>query len=199
MIEHIRGLVGERGQDWLVLDLGAVGVRVNTTTSTVAGVGDKGSVATLLTYLYMRDDLLVLYGFGTAEERALFEQLIAITGIGPRVAQQILSTLSADALRDAIEHEQVDVLVRVPGVGRKTAQRVILELKGKLTPLDGSQATAPAGSATPSPNDAELIGVLVGLGYSASEAAEALRHVSTQERLSDEDRLRAALRRFSTP
>ncbi len=199
MIEHVRGLVAERGQDWLVLDLGAVAVRVNATTSTVSSVGDKGSVATLLTYLYMRDDLLVLYGFGTAAERALFERLIAISGIGPRVAQQILSALSADALHDAIEHEQVDVLVRVPGVGRKTAQRVILELKGKLTPLDGSQAATPTGLVATAPNDAELIGVLVGLGYSAAEAADALRHVSTEERLSDEDRLRAALRRFSTP
>jgi Holliday junction DNA helicase RuvA len=105
----------------------------------------------------------------------------------------MLSTMAPAALREAIERESVDALVRVPGIGRKTAQRVILELKGKLVPLG-----APA-AAISAPADNDLVAVLVGLGYSAAEAGEALRSVPAREGLSDEDRLRAALRHFAAP
>jgi Holliday junction DNA helicase RuvA len=190
MIERIRGRVGERGDDWVTVDMGAVSVRVSTTRSTLSETGDRGSDVSLLTYLYVRDDVLALYGFSSREERALFERLLGITGIGPRAAQAILSAMTTVAVRDAIESENVDALVRVPGIGRKTAQRVILELKGKLVPLGPSAAVA-------TPADGELIGLLVSLGYSAAEASEALSRVPAKEGLSDEDRLRAALRQIS--
>ncbi len=195
MIERIRGRVEERGADWVVLDLGAISLRIHTTNATLSDLGDRGAETNLHTHLYMREDLVTLYGFGSPDERALFERLLSVSGVGPRAAQLMLSVLSPAALSDAIDNEQVDVLVRVPGIGRKTAQRVILELKGKLVPLGAKAAT----SVAPAPVDTELIGVLVGLGYSAAEASDALRSVPTQEGLSDEDRLRAALRHFTAP
>ncbi len=195
MIERIHGRVEERGPDYVVLNLGAVSLRVMATNGTLSALGETGAAVSLLTHLYMREDLVVLYGFGSKEERDLFERLIAITGVGPRVAQSILSALAPSALRDAIEGEKVDALVRVPGIGRKTAQRVILELKGKLVPLGGPVA-APSASV---PAESDLVSVLVGLGYSTSEVAEALRRIPSEEGLSDEDRLRAALRHFAAP
>ena len=193
MIERIRGRVEERGADWVVVNLGVVSLRVHTTSTTVAAMGEVGTEVNLLTHLYQREDLLALYGFATRDERELFLRLLGVTGVGPRAAQMMLSTLSPTALLQAIDGEAVDTLVRVPGIGRKTAQRVILELKGKLVPI-GAVAVA-----APSPADGDLASVLIGLGYSAAEATEALRSVPPKEGLSDEDRLRAALRHFATP
>lgn len=193
MIERIRGRLEERGADWAIINLGVVSLRVHTTGTTLASLGEIGAEVVLLTHLYQREDVMALYGFASREERELFLRLLGVTGVGPRAAQMMLSTLSAGAVHDAIEREQVDMLVRVPGIGRKTAQRVILELKGKLVPLGGAMPSAPA------PADTELASVLVGLGYSAAEAAEALRSVPPREGLSDEDRLRAALRHFAAP
>ena len=193
MIERIRGRVEERGADWVVVNLGVVSLRVHTTSTTVAAMGEVGTEVNLLTHLYQREDLLALYGFATRDERELFLRLLGVTGVGPRAAQMMLSTLSPTALLQAIDSEAVDTLVRVPGIGRKTAQRVILELKGKLVPI-GAVAVA-----APSPADGDLASVLIGLGYSAAEATEALRSVPPKEGLSDEDRLRAALRHFATP
>lgn len=193
MIERIRGRVEERGADWVVVNLGVVSLRVHTTSTTLSTVGEVGAEVNLLTHLYQREDLLALYGFATREERELFLRLLGVTGVGPRAAQMMLSTLSPSALQQAIEGEAVDTLVRVPGIGRKTAQRVILELKGKLVPIGAGTVAAP------SPADSDLASVLIGLGYSAAEAAEALRSVPPKEGLSDEDRLRAALRHFATP
>lgn len=193
MIDGIRGRVAERGDDWVIVDLGMVSLRVNTTRGTLDAAGGRGEAISLYTHLYLREDLVVLYGFGSREEREVFERLIGVTGVGPRAAQSMLSTLTPAALQQAIEAENVDALVRVPGIGRKTAQRVILELKGKLVPL-GVPTVAPS-----SPADGDLVALLVNLGYSAAEAGAALRNVPAQEGLSDEDRLRAALRHFAAP
>ena len=194
MIERIRGRVEERGIDWVTLGMGLISLRVNTTGTTLNTLSENGAEVSLLTHLYIREDLMALYGFGTSEERDVFLRLIGVSGVGPRAAQLMLSVLSPAAVRDAIEGEQIDTLVRVPGIGRKTAQRVILELKGKLVGVEAS--TAP-GTAPLKQADSELAGVLVGLGYSAVEAAEALRSAPPREGLSDEDRLRAALRHFA--
>ena len=193
MIESIAGRLAGAGDDWVVVDLGAVCLRVNTTRTTLANAGAEGGAVRLFTHLYLRDDLVALYGFGTLEEREVFERLISVTGVGPRAAQALLSSLTFTSLVSAIDDGDVDVLVRAPGIGRKTAQRVILELKGRLAPeSDGARpATVQA--------NRDLIPVLMGLGYSAAEASEALQNVTTEEASSDEDRLRAALRHFSTP
>jgi holliday junction DNA helicase RuvA len=193
MMDRIRGRIEECGDDWVIVDLGAISLRVHTTHTTLAQIGSAGAEVALYTHLYLREDVVALYGFGAREERAAFERLLSVTGVGPRAAQAVLSVLSPAALRDTIESERVDALLRVPGIGRKTAQRVILELKGKLVPL-GMPVPAPPAAA-----DSDLVTVLVNLGYSVAEATEALRGVPGREGLSDEDRLRAALRYFATP
>ena len=192
-MDRIRGRIEECGDDWVIIDLGAISLRVHTTHTTLAQIGPAGAEVTLYTHLYLREDVVAFYGFGAREERAAFERLLSVTGVGPRAALAVLSVLSPAALRETIESERVDALLRVPGIGRKTAQRVILELKGKLVPLGIPALAAPAAA------DGDLVTVLVNLGYSVAEATEALRGVPGREGLSDEDRLRAALRYFATP
>jgi holliday junction DNA helicase RuvA len=192
MIESVRGIVEACTSDAAVIRLGGISIRLGVTAETVQTLR-PGEQAELFTYLYMREDVLSLYGFATQEERRLFEELLGVTGVGPRAALGFLSTFTPSGLRDAIEQEDLTRLVRVPGVGRKTAQRVVLELKGKLAV---SSAQSPATQL--SPRDQELIQVLAGLGYSTAEAGEALRHSSEVAATgSDEDRLRAALSYFA--
>jgi len=198
MIERVRGRVEERGIDWVVLGMGPISLRVNTTGSTLNALGEQDADVTLLTHLYIREDIMALYGFGSREEREVFLRLIGVSGVGPRAAQLMLTVLSPAAVYDAIEGEKIDALTRVPGIGRKTAQRVILELKGKLVGVGAPTSDASSGGASSTSGDNELAAVLVGLGYSAAEAAEALRSAPPQGGLSDEDRLRAALRYFAT-
>ena len=193
MIEALHGVVETCEPDAAVLRLGYVSVRVGITAETAA-VLRPGERASLLTHLHFREDVLALYGFATAEERSLFGELLGVSGVGPKVAIGFLSAFTPPALREAIEQEDVTRLTRVPGVGRKTAQRVVLELKGKLAVV-GAPVAAPL-----SARDQDLLSVLSGLGYSAAEAAAALRH-STEVAIagSDEDRLRAALGYFAGP
>lgn len=192
MIERVRGMVETCTADSAVLRLGQVSIRLGVTGETVRGL-KPGEPAELFTHLYMREDVLALYGFGTLEERVLFEELMGVTGVGPRAAVGFLSAFTPSGLREAIEAEDITRLTRVPGVGRKTAQRVVLELKGKLT-----RAGGPASAPSLSSRDQALLDVLAGLGYTASEATEALSQTHESAATgSDEDRLRAALRYFA--
>jgi Holliday junction DNA helicase RuvA len=192
MIESIRGIVETCAEDSAVLRLGQVSVRLGVTGETVRSLR-PGEPAELFAHLYIREDVLALYGFGSRDERSLFEALMGVAGVGPRAALGFLSVFSPQALRDAIEREDIAGLTRVPGVGRKTAQRVVLELKGKLSRVGGVSAPGPIDS-----REGELIAVLTGLGYSATEAQEALRHTAdVQGTGTDEDRIRAALRYFA--
>jgi holliday junction DNA helicase RuvA len=193
VIESLRGQVETCAPDSTVLRLGSVSLRLGITAQT-AHTLRPGEQAELFTHLYMREDLLSLFGFASREERSLFEELLGVTGVGPKVALGLLSGFTPAGLRDAIEREDVTRLVKVPGVGRKTAQRVVLELKGKLVLSAG--ASPQAGQI--SPREQELMQVLSGLGYSAAEAAEAVHHsTEVAEQGSDEDRLRAALSYFA--
>jgi Holliday junction DNA helicase RuvA len=192
VIESLRGVIESCSADSAVLRLGGVSIRLGVTGETVRSL-HPGDAAELFTHLYMREDVLALYGFATLEERSLFEELMGVTGVGPRAALGFLSSFTPSGLRDAIEQEDITRLTRVPGVGRKTALRVVLELKGKLTRVGGLSPTAAHSS-----KDQELLNVLSGLGYTAAEAAEALRHGSEAAATgTDEDRLRAALRYFA--
>jgi Holliday junction DNA helicase RuvA len=194
VIESLRGQVETCAPDSTVLRLGSVSLRLGITAQT-AHTLRPGEQTELFTHLYMREDLLLLFGFASREERSLFEELLGVTGVGPKVALGLLSGFTPAGLRDAIEREDVTRLVKVPGVGRKTAQRVVLELKGKLVLSAG--ASPQAGQI--SPREQELMQVLSGLGYSAAEAAEAVHHsTEVAEQGSDEDRLRAALSYFAS-
>jgi holliday junction DNA helicase RuvA len=159
---------------------------VRTPTSTLEMLGQEGAEAKLYTHLHVREDDLSLFGFATEEELTLFELLLSVTGIGPKAALGILSAAAPNTVRAAIAQGNLDVLTGIPGIGRKTAQRLILELKGKLDLTEAELGET-------SPLDQEVIAALVNLGYSAAEAQRAARAVPPSEKVV-EDRIRAALR-----
>ncbi len=185
MIAQLRGQIIKRGDDFVILDVHGVGFRVRVPASTLESLGMEGSNAELLTHLPVREDDLSLFGFATEDELELFELLLTVSGIGPKAALGILSAAPSQTVRAAIAQNNLDLLTGIPGIGKKTAQRLVLELKGKV---EVSEELAEA-----SPLDQEVVAALVNLGYSAAEAQRAARAVPSSEKLV-EDRIRWALR-----
>lgn len=164
MFEYLRGRVAGRGPDSVVIDVGGIGFALTTTTATAETLPPVGEEVQLWTHLHIRDDVRDFYGFATREERQAFVQLLGVTGIGPRMARATLSLLPAERLAGAIEAEDIAALARVPGVGRKTASRMVLDLKGKIALGDGVTAAASG--------DDEVVSALQGYGFSAAQARE---------------------------
>jgi holliday junction DNA helicase RuvA len=187
VIAGLEGTIVRRGADYVIVNVGGVHYRAAVAPQTLAGL--EGPQVQLATYLHVREDALQLFGFGSLEEEELFEQVLNVSGIGPKGALALVGSMAPDALRQAIQAGNVDTLKRVPGIGAKTAQRLILELKGKLPA--GMTDIAPAGSP-----EAELAEALAGLGYSASETAAAASYLRGLD-LPLEERLRRALRFFA--
>jgi Holliday junction DNA helicase RuvA len=157
----------------VVLDVHGVGYELDVPMSTFYSLPDLGSSLTLLTHFVVREDAQLLYGFHSAQERGAFRQLIKISGVGPRIALAVLSGLSVDELSQAVALQEADRLTRVPGIGKKTAERLVLELKGKL-----AQALPGAGAASGgSPAQHEVLHALLALGYSEKEAALAIKSI----------------------
>jgi holliday junction DNA helicase RuvA len=183
MIASLRGQVVARRLDGVVLDVNGVGYLVHATVRALRKAQDRGEV-TLDTYLHVREDVLQLYGFAEPAERELFELLLSVSGVGPKVALAIVSNSTPSDLRRAIALEDETRFVAIPGIGKKTAQRILLELKEKLGPAEG------VGSAS----GQELVArdALVELGYSLPEAERAL--AATDPGLPPEERVRLALR-----
>lgn len=188
MIARLRGQPVARTRDGLVLDVGGVGYLVQTTPA-VLRRAEGALEVTVETYLHVREDTLQLYGFADAEERELFEQLLSVSGVGPKVALAILSGSTPSELRRAIALEDTARFQAIPGVGKKTAQRVVLELKEKLA--SGAPAPEALGRVSAS---AHLVArdALVELGYSLVEAEQAL--AATDPDLPPAERVRQALR-----
>jgi holliday junction DNA helicase RuvA len=184
VIARLRGTAVARGGDRLVLDVGGVGYAL-AVTPTALRLAERGGEVALETYLHVREDALQLYGFGEPAERELFEHLLAVSGVGPKVALAIVSGSRPADLRRAIALDDTARFEAIPGIGKKTAQRVVLELKEKLGALD--EPTQIAGKPQPVARDA-----LVELGWSVAEAEEALAAVDPS--LPPEERVRAALR-----
>ena len=187
MISRLRGRAIARRPDGVVIDVGGVGYLVQATPR-VAAQADAGAELTVETYLHVREDALQLYGFGDSAERELFEHLLSVSGIGPKVALAIVSGSSAQELVRAIAREDVARFQAIPGVGKKTAQRVVLELKEKL----GSAASVPEplrGGAEPHTMAREA---LVELGFSPGEAEHALSAIDPE--LPPQERVRLALK-----
>ena len=189
MIAGLEGVIVRRGAEYVVVNVGGVHYKASVSPQTLGALAADGERVVLSTYLYVREDALQLYGFASAEEQELFEQMLNVSGIGPKGALALAGSMSPAALRQAIQAGNVDVLKRVPGIGAKTAQRLILELKGKLAP--GIVEIAPQGSP-----EAELAEALAGLGYSAAETASAVSYLRGID-LPLEERLRRALRFFA--
>jgi holliday junction DNA helicase RuvA len=188
VIARLRGRPVTWDAEGLVLDVGGVGYRLHATPSAVRKAEGAPEVA-LETHLHVREDALQLYGFANAGERELFEQLLAVSGVGPKVALAIVSGYTPSELRRAIVREDAALFQTIPGIGKKTAQRVVLELKEKLAPL-----AAVSGEVRRPEDDAHLVAreALVELGYSVAEAEERL--AKTDPDLPPAERVREALR-----
>lgn len=194
MIGFLRGTLLHKNPQELLLDVGGVGYRVLVPISTFCRLGDQGAQAQLLIHTHVREDQLVLYGFATPAELELFEKLISVSGVGPKVALGVLSGIEVEDLVQAIRGNDVARLTRVPGVGKKTAERLILELKDRIAGLHGGTAEPQA----PSPKRTDLLSALANLGYSAAEADRAATEVlRLQPDASLGDLLRDALRVIS--
>jgi Holliday junction DNA helicase RuvA len=187
VISRLRGTPVARRPDGLVLDVHGVGYLVAATPSALRLASGSGEVS-IETYLVVREDALQLYGFATADERELFEHLLSVSGVGPKVALAIISGSSPDELRRAIVHEDTARFEAIPGIGKKTAQRVVLELKEKVGSALVAPETGGHGNDHVAARDA-----LVELGYSMLEAERALAEVDAE--LAPEERVRQALRR----
>ncbi|MBI5288080.1 MAG: Holliday junction branch migration protein RuvA [Chloroflexi bacterium] len=194
-IARVRGVVDELGDDWVIVSVGGIGMLLSVPAST-AGELSPGSMAALFTHLHVREDALTLYGFSAREELVLFEQLISVSGVGPRVALGLLSALDHGQLSGAIAGGRSDVLRKVPGVGQKTAERIVLDLRDKVQPppagIDAGERRTHGERA-----DAEVVAALMGLGYSQQEAAAAAERLPRDGEAPLEDRVRTALAFFS--
>ncbi len=193
MIASLRGVVVTTGKDWLVVRVGGVGFQVFVPQGVLNDLADLGQEATLFTYLHVRENELTLYGCSSEEELSLFRLLLGVSGIGPKVALSILSSLPPDRLQAAIAQEDEATLARVPGIGPKTAKKLVFDLKDKVQAgLVRGEAPAAITEA-----DADLIGALTSLGYSVVEAQEAIRSLP-RESLPLEERVRLALAFFAS-
>lgn len=190
MIAYLEGRVLSRGKDCLVVGLGGLGVRVHVPADVMAG-SREGDMQVLYTYLHVREQELTLYGFNDPQDLALFELAIGVSGVGPRLGLAMLSAMPADALRLAISQGQPEILARVPGIGRKTAEKIVLELKDRVSVAEEVELEVAALSEA----DAEVIDALTALGYSIVEAQRAVQ--SLPRDVTDlEERLRLALTSF---
>lgn len=177
MIAHLRGVVLEKHPNQVIVDAGGVGYDVAIPISTFTVLPEAGQEVRLRIHTHVREDTLSLFGFLTADEKTLFERLITVSGIGPKLAVTVLSGLSAGELIAAIRGGQTATLVRIPGVGKKTAERIVLELRDKLDGLAGAAVASPAGAPAEalSPVDQDVLSALVNLGCNRAAAEAAIR------------------------
>ena len=191
MIGSIAGVLTLKAPPHLQLEVGGIGYEIEAPMSTFYGLPAVGERTRLLTHLVVREDAHLLYGFATEGERALFRQLLKISGIGPRIALAILSGVSDAAFAHAVREQDAATLMRIPGVGRKTAERLIVEMRDRL------DASAPAGQSAAAPAtgaEAEAYSALVALGYKPQEATRLLKAVDTEgQKLTTEEMIRRAL------
>jgi Holliday junction DNA helicase RuvA len=187
MIAGLQGSIESKRSDALLVDVSGVIYRVGTSTSTLSVVGGTGDAVRLFTYLLVREDMLALYGFATQDELDLFEALISASGVGPKTACAVLSRFQPDQLREAIHQGNAQLFATVPGIGAKTAARLIVDLKGKLPePVAGYSGGVTA--------DEDVVAALRSLGYSAAEAMAAAIRVESTSGMTSEERVIAALR-----
>lgn len=174
MIALLRGVLAEKHPNQAIVETGGVGYDVTIPVSTFTKLPDVGSEVRLRIHTHVREDALALYGFLTQDEKALFEKLISVSGIGPTLAVKILSGLAAPDLVLSIRRGEVEKLVKLPGVGKKTAERMVLELRDKLPPVTGEEPTTPAPEAL-SPVGQDVLSALLNLGCARPQAEAAVR------------------------
>ncbi|WJF89831.1 Holliday junction branch migration protein RuvA [Paraburkholderia bonniea] len=181
MIGRIVGILLEKNPPHLLVDCNGVGYEIDVPMSTFYNLPASGEKVTLLTQMIVREDAHLLYGFGTAAERATFRELLKISGIGARMALAVLSGMSVQELAQTVTLQDAARLTRVPGIGKKTAERLLLELKGKL----GADLGTAAGSVAAPTHSADILNALLALGYSEKEAVAAVKNVPAGTGVSD--------------
>lgn len=175
MIAHVRGTLLEKTPGSVIVDVGGVGYELSISVPTFTSLPDTGGEVKLRVHTHVREDAIHLFGFQTADEKKLFEKLISVTGIGPKLAMGVLSGLTLPELVTAIRGEQTAQLVRIPGVGKKTAERIVLELRDKLDGVGGAAVTIPAKAAALSPLESDVVSALANLGCQTAAAENAVR------------------------
>jgi Holliday junction DNA helicase RuvA len=195
VIAQLRGRLVRKDPQEAVVDVAGVGYRVTIPLSTFYRLAEIGGEVSLLTHTHVREDTLALFGFLTAAEQALFERLIAVSGVGPKLAISILSGIEAPDLVAALKASDVARLTRIPGVGKKTAERLVLELKDKVQGLEAAAQEAPAEPRSSAQDD--LVSALVHLGYSRPEAERGVERALKDGDGRFEDLLRRSLRILS--
>ncbi|OGA98331.1 MAG: Holliday junction DNA helicase RuvA [Burkholderiales bacterium RIFCSPHIGHO2_12_FULL_69_20] len=180
MIGRLTGVLAEKSPPQVLIDVNGVGYEVDVPMSSFYNLPALGERTTLLTHFVVREDAQQLFGFLTAAERGTFRQLIKISGVGPRMALGVLSGLSVAELTQAVAQQQAARLVKVPGIGKKTAERLLLELKGKLAPDLGAP-----GAVITSDAQSDIVQALIALGYSERDAAVALKSLPADVGVSD--------------
>lgn len=188
MIGRIAGTLLAKQPPQLLIDAHGVGYEVEVPMSTLYGLPGIGSQVALLTHLVVREDAQLLYGFATEAERGAFRQLIKVSGVGPRIALAVLSGLSVDELSQAVSLQSPEPLTRIPGIGKKTAERLVLELRGRLA----EALPAAGGKAAVQSTSTEVVHALLALGYSEKEATATARLLPAD--LSVEEGIRRALK-----
>ena len=193
MINRLRGQLVEKDADGVVLDVGGVGYRVSTPADTMNDLPPAGEECVLHTRMVVREDAMLLFGFATRDERAVFDALTAVSKVGPKLANAVLSTLSPKEISEAVARGDVVKISSVPGLGKKTAERLVLELKGKdlavFGPVEGAAPVSNGGGPYMEAREA-----LAGLGYSLEEAEYALNEIPPQDTV--EQYIKEALRRI---
>lgn len=187
MIAKLRGKIEYSKDNWIIIDVNGVGYKVYLTDFTFGKLAGQEDVSIYI-YTYVREDILALYGFIDIAEKEMFELLISISGIGPKAATGILSVADPKSIQAAILNEDPTILTRVSGVGKKTAERVILELKNKIADL-------PVGDREDAAKDSEVIEALMTMGYSVAQAREAIKGI-VGENVSVEEKIRSALKKL---
>ncbi len=191
MIASLQGKLDSLGSDWSIINVNGIGFQVYMPTSTLSSLGTIGEEVKVYTHLHPREDSITLYGFSSAEELWLFETLIGVSGLGPRLALAMLSAMSTEQLTMAIATGNADLLTVVPGIGKKVASRIVLELKEKIGA--GWVVTPTTQFAQ---ENTDVLAALTSLGYSATEATKAIATLPPDQNLSLEDKIKLALQYF---
>ena len=190
MIGRIKGILIEKIPPFILLDCQGVGYEIEVPMTTFFDLPDEGSEVSLLTHLVVREDAHLLLGFATTSERHMFRQLIKVNGIGAKVALSILSSIESNELTNAIKTDDTNMLIKIPGIGKKTAERLVLELKDRVKDIEVTQASKHVIT-----NIDDIDNALISLGYSASQASIAIKELP--DNISVNDGIRKALKSFS--
>jgi Holliday junction DNA helicase RuvA len=191
MIATLEGILEYRGNDSIIINVGGIGFRVYVPTSTLSQLGAIKDKVYLYTHLHVREDNISLYGFASSEELALFKNLISVSGIGAKLALALLSALNPEQLVMAITSGDIDLLSQAPGIGKKMASRLVVELRGKLE-KEWKEVALPL-----APESADVIAALTGLGYSLAEATKAISKLPDSGELNLEEKIKMALQQMT--